>query len=501
MTDETHLTLHKRNKMLVKLSWALFALGLISNFVSDVPAEAILIYTITGVFLASLNTVLTYMQKIITIIPYIVTVGFAILTIVLCYSSPKLSNYLIVFLSIAIISLYQNYRLIALAGVLNLILTNVFFITLNESMFAGLGTDILISLNLYVILITLVLMGQATIGTKMQRYVENQADKALQGKEQLENLFEKVSHSQATIKQFSNKVNENVASMKEVSNQLRDAFTEVSKGTEHQAASVSEMSDLMQSQDQSVNEVTNHTTNVTTATDDSLKEATSDYERQRQLKIEVSKVQEMVQNTADTMDNLTEKTKNIGSILATVDGLSEQTNLLSLNAAIEAARAGEHGKGFAVVADEVRKLAVDSQRSTKEIATIVEAIQKQTETVAQEVHRSKNAVDDSFEMAKQSEESSEILVKNMEKMKESASSLENLVKKLEDSSETITGEITAIAGVTQNSHGMVEEVFASVEEQNEYMVAISDQFQELEALNEDLSKLVVNTPKEQQDRT
>ncbi|QDI91235.1 hypothetical protein EPH95_08560 [Salicibibacter halophilus] len=495
MLNESQLTLHKRNKMLVKLTWALFALGLISNFISGVPTEAIFIYTVTGTFLAGLKTFLTYRQKIITIIPYIVTINFAILTIVLCFSSPKLSNYLIVFLSIAIISLYQNYRLIALAGSLNLILTNVFFMTLNESMFVGLGTDILISLNLYVILITLVLMGQATIGTKMQQNVENQAEKALHGKEQLEKLLEKVSQSQTTIQQFSRKVNENVASMREVSNQLREAFTEVSQGTEHQAASVSEMTDLMQSQDHAVNEVTNHTTNVATAADDSLQEATSNYERHRQLKIEVSKVQEMVQNTADTMDNLTEKTKNIGTILATVDGLSDQTNLLSLNAAIEAARAGEHGKGFAVVADEVRKLAVDSQRSTKEIATIVEAIQKQTGTVAQEVHRSKNAVDESFEMAKQSEESLEILVKNMGQMKESASSLETLVKKLEHSSETITGEITAIAGVTQNSHGMVEEVFASVEEQNEYMVEISDQFEKLEALNEDLSKLVVDTPK------
>ncbi|QQK77407.1 hypothetical protein HUG15_18685 [Salicibibacter cibarius] len=489
------MNLHKRNKMLAKLTWALFALGLIGNFVSGVPTDAIIIFTITGIFLAGIITLLTYMQKIIPVVPYIVTVGFAILTIVLGFSSPKLSNFLIVFLSIAIVSLYQNYRLIALAGFLNLILTNVFFIVLNESMFVGLGTDIQISLNLFVILITLVLMGQATIGTKLQQNVENQAEQALQGKKQLEKLFEKVSHSQATIKQFSRKVNENVSSMKEVSNQLREAFTEVSKGTEHQAASVSEMNDLMQSQDHTVNEVTSHTTNVATATDDSLKEATADYERLRQLKIEVGKVQKMVQSTADTMNELVNKSKDVGTILVTVDGLAEQTNLLSLNAAIEAARAGEHGKGFAVVADEVRKLAVDSQQSTKKIADIIHGIQEQSGTVAKEVHRSKSAIDESLDMAKQSEESLEKLVKNMGTMRESARSLETLVKKLEDSSETITGEITAIAGVTQNSHGMVEEVFASVEEQNEYMVEINDQFEQLEALNEDLSELVVNTPK------
>ncbi|SDI79565.1 methyl-accepting chemotaxis protein [Natribacillus halophilus] len=482
--------LHKRNKMLVKLVWALFVLGLISNFVSQVPTQAIVIFFITSLIIASTLTFFTYSQKLTTVIPYMVTISFSIFTVILCLSSPKISNYLMVFLTMAIVSLYHNYKLIALSGVLNLILTNYFFIALNEPMFGGLGNDVLISLNLYVILVALVLMGQATIGSKMQQNVGNQAEKAIHRQERLENLLAKIANSQASIQQFSRKVTENITSMKDISNQLREAFTEVSAGTENQAASVKEMNDLMQNQDHTVSEVANHTTSVTTATDDSLKEATSDYERLRQLKIEVGKVQQMVQNTADTMGDLTEKTKNIGSILVTVDGLAEQTNLLSLNAAIEAARAGEHGKGFAVVADEVRKLAVDSQQSTKEIAAIVHAIQEQTGTVSTEVNRSKKAVDDSLDMAQQSEGSLEFLVKNTGEMRETASTLESLVKRLESSSQTITGEIAAIADVTENSHGMVEEVFASVEEQNDYMIAISEQFRQLEALNEDLTSLV-----------
>jgi methyl-accepting chemotaxis protein len=127
----------------------------------------------------------------------------------------------------------------------------------------------------------------------------------------------------------------------------------------------------------------------------------------------MSRIKEQVESIADMVVRLSEQGQAIGEIIATVNDLAEQSNLLAVNASIEAAKAGEHGKGFAVVAQEIKSLAEQSKQATTQIRTILFDVQKAISSAVMATEQGNKAVEAGVTLSAQAGESIESLAESV----------------------------------------------------------------------------------------
>lgn len=190
------------------------------------------------------------------------------------------------------------------------------------------------------------------------------------------------------------------------------------------------------------------------------------------------------------VDNLIDSAQRIEDMLELITQISEQTNLLSLNAAIEAARAGEMGQGFAVVASEVRKLATRSTHAVEEVAELVEDIRRK-------VNSTSLAVQHSNIIIHQAEDRSRLTLSTIDSMVASINNVEMKIRQVAEAaaeqavnSNAIREAVTNIAAATQETSAGSEELGATLEEQVAILADIEDTIAELTQMVQRLDQMM-----------
>ena len=194
--------------------------------------------------------------------------------------------------------------------------------------------------------------------------------------------------------QASSAIEEVTSTMHEMSINVQN----VVKNTQVQASSVAETSASIDQMVTSIQRVADTAKVLLDIANRSREEVVTGIATMEKATDGLNRTNHAIQSSAEIINVLGHRADDIGKIIEVIDDLAEQTNLLALNAAIEAARAGEHGLGFAVVADEVRKLAEKSTQSTKEIADLIQSIQREARQAVENMERSTRIVEEGLSL-------------------------------------------------------------------------------------------------------
>ncbi|MGE5397775.1 MAG: methyl-accepting chemotaxis protein, partial [Chitinophagales bacterium] len=198
----------------------------------------------------------------------------------------------------------------------------------------------------------------------------------------------------------------------------------------------------------------------------------------------------VIDDMRNAIEELQQKSEQIGNIMQVITDIASQTNLLSLNASIEAARTGEQGRGFNVVAQEVRKLAEESARSAYEIGQLVANIQTSITQVVNETRAANRAV---LEQEKAMDESLQVIDKvsnNFKSISHDMSNVSSRCQGIVGAVDEVTTAIQGISAVTQENSAGSEEMSSTAEEQSAYMQSLNGLVDEFDTLLKNLKSTI-----------
>lgn len=303
-------------------------------------------------------------------------------------------------------------------------------------------------------------------------------------------LVREVHHTANELAASSEELSATIAENTESANQVTSAVQEIASGAETQLTSTEQSARAVEEMAKGLQNIAATSTQVSTIATATADRADKGNHVIQQSVQQMHSIQLSVDESGSLVQQLNERSIEIGQIVQVIDNIASQINLLALNAAIEAARAGEHGKGFGVVADEIRKLADQSEASAQQISTILTALQGEAsqsvstmEQVQMEVHKGMSQVTDAGQMFQQ-------ILQSIHTVVEYITEVSLTTRKISANAQQMSSFAVEMTNITREAASNTQQVASITERQVESLEDISASAESLSQTAQHLTELV-----------
>lgn len=292
------------------------------------------------------------------------------------------------------------------------------------------------------------------------------------------------------LKEESKNVSGAVSEFDKGSKNIAEAMLQLSQGTIEQANSIEDGVNLSVDLGEMISKTLEYSNEVTHNSHEVQASAKQGMEVVDKLNHIQSDNHESIESVVKQSKVLEENSKKITNIINTMKSITEQTNILALNASIEAARAGEAGRGFAVVANEVKNLSEMSTDAASKIDEIIDENIKDINTMIVEINKSKDIINITSESVKKTYEEFDDISKKVETLNDFIEKSNENLMKIEEVKELFIDKLQAVSAVAEESAASTEEVEASTSIQLEGVNELNTSCNNLEVLSNEIYDII-----------